>query len=221
AQRLGGGTLRRLVNELTRLQSQPPEGIAVAINEDVITEITATIQGPSGTPYEKGQFDIRLSIDPTYPSTPPRGIFLTKIFHPNVSEQGEICVNTLKKDWQKHYGIEHVLVTIKCLLIYPNGESALNEEAGKLLLERYDEYAKHARLMTEVHAMKKRAAVEADEENRDPQVGGSETAAAGTAVMASSAAEDECRGKSAKKARRALTAREKERNRRKMNLRRL
>lgn len=24
---------------------------------------------------------------------------MTKIFHPNVSENGEICVNTLKKDW--------------------------------------------------------------------------------------------------------------------------
>ena len=24
---------------------------------------------------------------------------MTKIFHPNVSEKGEICVNTLKKDW--------------------------------------------------------------------------------------------------------------------------
>ena len=27
------------------------------------------------------------------------GYFLTKIFHPNISEKGEICVNTLKKDW--------------------------------------------------------------------------------------------------------------------------
>lgn len=27
------------------------------------------------------------------------GYFMTKIFHPNVSEKGEICVNTLKKDW--------------------------------------------------------------------------------------------------------------------------
>jgi len=38
-------------------------------------------------------------------------------------------------------------------LIVPNPESALNEEAGKLLLEEYDEYAKHASLMTSIHAM--------------------------------------------------------------------
>ena len=41
---------------------------------------------------------------------------------------------------------------VKCLLIVPNPESALNEEAGRQLLERYDDYAKHARLMTSIHA---------------------------------------------------------------------
>lgn len=42
--------------------------------------------------------------------------------------------------------------TIKCLLIVPNAESALNEEAGKMLLEHYDDYSKRAKLMTEIHA---------------------------------------------------------------------
>jgi ubiquitin-conjugating enzyme E2 S len=28
----------------------------------------------------------------------------------------------------------------------------LNEEAGKLLLENYEDYAKHAKLMTSIHA---------------------------------------------------------------------
>lgn len=32
--------------------------------------------------------------------------------------------------------------TIKCLLIYPNPESALDEEAGKQLLADYDGYCK-------------------------------------------------------------------------------
>ena len=34
----------------------------------------------------------------------------------------------------------------------PNPESALNEEAGKLLLEAYDDYASRAKMMTEIHA---------------------------------------------------------------------
>jgi len=38
------------------------------------------------------------------------------------------------------------------LLIAPNPESSLNEEAGRLLLEKYEDYAKHARLFTDIHA---------------------------------------------------------------------
>ncbi|KAL6009804.1 Ubiquitin-conjugating enzyme E2 22 [Asimina triloba] len=43
---------------------------------------------------------------------------------------------------------------VRCLLIEPFPESALNEQAGKMLLENYEEYAKHARLYTGIHALK-------------------------------------------------------------------
>jgi len=61
-------------------------------------------------------------------------------------------VNTLKKDWKPDLGLKHILLTIKCLLIVPNPESALNEEAGKLLLEHYDDYCRRAKMMTDIHA---------------------------------------------------------------------
>lgn len=80
------------------------------------------------------------------------GFFLTKVFHPNISKSGEICVNVLKRDWKPDLGLRHVLVVIRCLLIQPFPDSALNEEAGKLLYEDYEAYAKHARLMTSIHA---------------------------------------------------------------------
>lgn len=80
------------------------------------------------------------------------GFFITKIFHPNISKQGEICVNVLKKAWTPETGIRFVLMVIRCLLIQPFPDSALNEEAGKLLLENYDDFAKHCRLMTSIHA---------------------------------------------------------------------
>jgi len=77
---------------------------------------------------------------------------MTKIFHPNVSERGEICVNTLKKDWKENYGFKHILLTVKCLLIVPNPESSLNEEAGRLLLDHYDDYFQRAKIYTSIHA---------------------------------------------------------------------
>jgi hypothetical protein len=42
--------------------------------------------------------------------------------------------------------------TISCLLIHPNPDSALNSAAGALLQEDYDAFARHARLMTSIHA---------------------------------------------------------------------
>lgn len=38
-----------------------------------------------------------------------------------------------------------MLQVVRCLLIEPFPESALNEQAGKMLLENYEEYARHAR----------------------------------------------------------------------------
>lgn len=49
-------------------------------------------------------------------------------------------------------GLKQLFLIIKCLLISPNPESALCEEAGKLLLEDYEQYAKQARMMTQIHA---------------------------------------------------------------------
>lgn len=60
----------------------------------------------------------------------------------------------LKRDWSPDLGLRHIFTVIRCLLIEPNAESALNEEAGKLLLESFDDFAKKARLMTEIHAKK-------------------------------------------------------------------
>lgn len=35
---------------------------------------------------------------------------MTRIFHPNIAKNGEICVNTLKKDWKPTLGLRHVLL---------------------------------------------------------------------------------------------------------------
>lgn len=156
---------RRLMKELTDLRANPPEGIRVVTNEDNMLDVTGIIQGPEGTPYAGGYFKVKFSFTNEFPAAPPKCWLATKIFHPNVSTAGEICVNTLKKDWQSSYGISHILVTVKCLLIYPNPESALDEEAGKLLLENYDSYCQRAKLITSVHATPKVRPLEFDTPN--------------------------------------------------------
>ncbi|KAJ7145695.1 ubiquitin-conjugating enzyme/RWD-like protein [Mycena epipterygia] len=154
--------MRRLMREITQLKNSPPEGIRVQTSEDNMLDLTGIIEGPEGTPYAGGYFKVKFTFTEEFPAAPPKCWFATKIFHPNVSNAGEICVNTLKKDWKASYGIEHILVTVKCLLIYPNPESALDEEAGKLLLEDYGSYCSRAKLITSVHATPRSRPVEFD-----------------------------------------------------------
>ena len=126
--------------------------------EEQLGEIHAEIRGPEDTPYESGYFTVKLTLTKSFPEQPPRGVFLTKIFHPNVSQPaGDICVNTLKKDWKPTLGLAHVLQVVRCLLIVPFPESSLNDEAGKLFLNSYDEYARRAKLWTNIHAPKQSA----------------------------------------------------------------
>ena len=78
------------------------------------------------------------------------GYFLTKIFHPNVAfDTGEICVNTLKRDWNPtSWSLGNIFEVIKCLLIVPFPESSLNEEAGKEFMEDYESFKENAKLYT-------------------------------------------------------------------------
>ncbi|EFN57627.1 hypothetical protein CHLNCDRAFT_56059 [Chlorella variabilis] len=146
--------LSKLAKDVKDLGQNAIDGVKVVVNDDNLTDIQAEYEGPAGTPFEGGLFRMRLAIGPEFPSSPPKGYFITKIFHPNVSASGEICVNVLKRDWRPDLGLRHVLTVIRCLLIEPNAESALNEEAGRLLLEGFGEFAKKARLMTSIHAKK-------------------------------------------------------------------
>eukprot|EP01132_Coremiostelium_polycephalum_P002802 gene2802-3483_t len=105
--------IKRILKELKELSSNQLEGVTLLPCEEDISNIDAIITGPSGTPYENGYFKARLTLCTEFPKVPPKATFMTKIFHPNVSKKGEICVNTLKKDWSEDLGIKHILLVCK------------------------------------------------------------------------------------------------------------
>ena len=156
SENLSPQVLRMVTRELKKLLQSPPEGIKIVVSDEdqKLTDVQCDITGPVGTPYEGGVFRVKLVLGSDFPSAPPKGFFLTKIFHPNVATNGDICVNTLKRDWKPETTLSHILQVIRCLLIVPFPESSLNDEAGKLFMTSYEQYAQRARLMTELHAPK-------------------------------------------------------------------
>lgn len=57
---------------------------------------TLEIIGSEGTPYHGGVFDLTVTIPDRYPFEPPKVVFKTPIYHPNIDNAGRICLDTLK-----------------------------------------------------------------------------------------------------------------------------
>ncbi|KAJ9311503.1 hypothetical protein DTO271D3_8221 [Paecilomyces variotii] len=151
---------RRLAADHAALHNQdlPPNYLflpktALSSSSDDLTQLTILLAGPQGTPYSQGLWRLHLKVPEDYPKSPPKASFKTRIWHPNVDEAtGSVCVDTLKRDWKPTLTLRDVLVTISCLLIYPNPDSALNSAAGALLQEDYETFSRQAKLMTSIHA---------------------------------------------------------------------
>ena len=94
----------------------------------------------------------------SYPHLPPTLKFETPIFHPNVYENGEVCISILHPPEDDKYGYESaserwspvqtpetILLSVISMLGSPNDESAANIEAGKLWRDDKKEFRKRVR----------------------------------------------------------------------------
>ncbi|KAJ5158632.1 Ubiquitin-conjugating enzyme E2 [Penicillium coprophilum] len=145
--------LRRLAADHAALQRDLPPYYLQPSDGDDMSQLTVLLTGPAGTPFSQGLWELHLKMPDDYPKSPPKATFKTRIWHPNMEElTGSVCVDTLKRDWQPNLTLRDVLVTISCLLIYPNPDSALNASAGALMQENYAAFAHQAKLMTSIHA---------------------------------------------------------------------
>lgn len=120
-------TLRRLASDHSSLHKSelPPYYLFPLANgsssvPDDLTQLTILLTGPQGTPYAQGLWKLWLKIPEDYPKSPPKAAFRTRIWHPNVEENtGNVCVDTLKKDWDSKLTLRDVLiVSTDCFLIF-------------------------------------------------------------------------------------------------------
>lgn len=140
--------LKRLIKEEKEMRNEPPAGCSAGpLNNDDMTKWIATIEGPVGTPYEGGHFKLEIEFPSDYPFKPPQIKFITKIFHPNIGTDGNVCLDILKKEWSPILTISKVLLSISSLLGDPNPSDPLNAEAAKCLKEDKALYEKKVKDM--------------------------------------------------------------------------
>ena len=132
-----------------RLRDDPPSGVTGAPMENNIMLWQAVIFGPDDTPWEGGTFKLVLEFTEDYPNKAPQVRFLTKMFHPNIYNDGQICLDILQNQWSPIYDISAILTSIQSLLCDPNPASPANSEASRLYNENRREYNRRVREIVE------------------------------------------------------------------------
>jgi ubiquitin-conjugating enzyme E2 A len=104
---------------------------------------------PGDTPFEDGTFKLLLTFDESYPNKPPTVKFLSRMFHPNVYANGELCLDILQNRWSPTYDVAAILTSIQSLLHDPNPNSPANAEAAQLYRENMKEYVRRVKVTVE------------------------------------------------------------------------
>ncbi|KAI1407694.1 hypothetical protein F5Y13DRAFT_124814 [Hypoxylon sp. FL1857] len=121
------GRMKRLITELSTLQTSLPEGIFIYHGSSRLDIMKVLIIGPKQTPYEHGLFEFDLWCPMDYPNSPPRMTFRTTNggrirFNPNLYEDGKICLSLLGtwsgEPWRANQStLLQVLVSIQSMIL--------------------------------------------------------------------------------------------------------
>ncbi|KAK5069809.1 hypothetical protein LTS08_006745 [Lithohypha guttulata] len=120
------------------------------------------MEGPAGSPYAGGKFDLELNLPSNYPFKPPTVTFKTKMYHPNVSNDsppntGMMCLGMLKdSEWKPSTKMSAVLEFIRQLLREPDPDDAVEAKIADQYRQDKASYEKEAKEWTKRYATGKK-----------------------------------------------------------------
>jgi len=147
--------IKRILKEIEDITKDPPDNCSAGPEEDStdLAKWNATIVGPLDTPYEGGIFRLKIYFPPAYPFKPPLVQFITKIYHPNIAPNGNICLDILKEQWSPALTIPKVLLSISSLLTEPNPDDPLVSDIAMLYKHDIQKFNNIARQWTDIYAV--------------------------------------------------------------------
>jgi len=124
------------------LQKEPTLGVAARpVSELDLLHWQALIIGPPDSPFADAWFELDIKFGNDYPHKPPTVTFAHAMFHPNVYNDGSICLDILQNMWSPVYQLRSVLLSIRSLLDNPNPKSPANVDAAKAFDNDRQRYA--------------------------------------------------------------------------------
>ena len=147
-------SVQRLLKDIDAFRTNNNSNVSAGpISDSNLYAWEATIIGPDGSPYAGGIFKLNINIPTDYPFKPPTVSFKTRIYHPNISQEGSICLDILKSQWSPALTILKVLLSISSLLTDPNPNDPLEAEIASQYKKNKEQFNKTASDWTKKYAM--------------------------------------------------------------------
>jgi len=144
---------RRITKEITDLRKDAPENCSAGPRGEDVYTWDAVIVGPTDSPYSGGLFNLQINFPTDYPFKPPKVAFMTKIYHPNVSSNGAICLDILKDSWSPALTVGKVLLSICSLLTDANPKDPLMPDIADQFIHDRKAFDETAREWTQKYAV--------------------------------------------------------------------
>ncbi|KZV86660.1 hypothetical protein EXIGLDRAFT_724541 [Exidia glandulosa HHB12029] len=145
--------LRRVNKEIADCKNDKASKITIDLVDDSPFHLIGAFDGPEGTPYEGGRFQVDIVVPPTYPFQAVKMKFITKVYHPNVSSQsGAICLDILKDAWSPVLTLKSTLISLQSLLCSPEPSDPQDAEVAKHYLTSRESFNDTARYWTQLYA---------------------------------------------------------------------
>jgi len=120
---------------------------------DNMYEWEGLINGPQGSPYEGGKFKFDLRFPAEYPFKPPKISFTTKVLHPNITDDGKVCLDLVAEAWNPAVSVKQIILSLHTLFTDPNPSNPLVPEVAKLLQEDRPAFEEKVKQFVKDHAM--------------------------------------------------------------------
>lgn len=143
--------VKRYYKELERLKVKTvvQDGFVVKSTDDKSHSLKVDIAGPKDSPWAGGLFTLSVTCGSDYPMKPPKAKFVSKMWHPNVGSNGDICLDVLQNMWSPALTLEQLFLSIASLLTDPNPDSPMNSEAANLYKKNRAQYDARIRKLVE------------------------------------------------------------------------